>query len=233
MRKRKAVVLLSGGLDSAVTLAVAIRSGYETWALTFRYGQRHAREILAAGRVAKSLGAAGHLVARLDPNLFAGSALTGGEDVPKDRPMSEIGQGIPSTYVPARNTVFLSCSLAWAEAMGARDVFIGVNALDFSGYPDCRPAFLRAFRKVAAIGTKAGVEGRGGFRIHAPLLRLGKAAIVRKGLALGVEFKHTRSCYDPDASGRSCGRCDSCLLRLRGFAEAGAVDPLIELNRGT
>jgi len=222
---KKAVVLLSGGLDSAVTLAAAKRDGFEPYALTFLYGQRHDAEVQAARRVARRLGAAGHLVARLDPALFGGSALTGDREVPKDRPLESMSRGIPATYVPARNTVFLSCALAWAESLGASDVFLGVNAVDFSGYPDCRPAYLQAFRRMADLATKAGSEGGRRIRIRAPLLRLSKAAIVRKGLALRVDFGLTRSCYDPARGGRACGRCDACLLRLRGFAEAGVTDP--------
>ncbi|MCU0722149.1 MAG: 7-cyano-7-deazaguanine synthase QueC [Planctomycetes bacterium] len=221
---RKAVVLLSGGLDSAVTLAIARDRGFEAHALTFLYGQRHAAEVRAARRVARRLGAAEHLVARLDPRLFRGSALTGGSEVPKDRPLGDMGRDVPSTYVPARNTVFLSCALAWAESLGAFDLFLGVNAVDYSGYPDCRPAFLQAFARTAGLATKAG-SGRRRFRLHAPLLRLSKSEIVRRGLALGVDFGLTRSCYDPAPGGRGCGRCDACLLRLRGFEEAGAADP--------
>jgi len=222
--KPKAVVLLSGGLDSATCLAIARAEGFEPYALSFAYGQRHAAELEAAQRVAQALGATAHHVAQIDLRAFGGSALTADIEVPKPRSAEEIGKEIPVTYVPARNTVFLSFALAWAEALGARDLFIGVNALDYSGYPDCRPEFLEAFERVANLGTKAGVEGDR-FRVHAPLLRLSKAEIIRQGMELGVDYGLTRSCYDPDALGRACGRCDSCLLRKKGFAEAGVPDP--------
>ena len=227
--KTKAVVLLSGGLDSATCLAIARAEGFESYALSFAYGQRHVAELEAAGRIAECLGAAAHHVAQIDLRAFGGSALTADIDVPKPASAAEIGKEIPVTYVPARNTVFLSFALAWAEVLGARDLFIGVNALDYSGYPDCRPEFLEAFEKVANLGTKAGVEGAR-FRIHAPLLRLSKAEIIRRGVELGVDYGLTHSCYDPDASGRACGRCDSCVLRKKGFAEAGVPDPTVYGN---
>jgi 7-cyano-7-deazaguanine synthase len=221
-----AVVLLSGGLDSATTLAIAAREGFETHALTFRYGQRHDREIEAARRVAAALGVARHVVAEIDLRLFGGSALTGDLAIPKDRSEREMASGIPVTYVPARNTIFLSFALAWAEVLGAADIFLGVNALDYSGYPDCRPEYLQAYQRMADLATKAGVEGRQRLAIHAPLLTLSKAQIIRRGIELGVDFRLTWSCYDPAPSGEACGRCDSCRLRLKGFAEAGAQDPI-------
>ena len=216
---KKAVVLLSGGLDSATTLAYAVSKGYECHAITFDYGQRHKIEIKAAKKVAKALGAARHLVIKIDLRKFGGSALTSDMPVPKGRSAKKIGEGIPATYVPARNTVFLSLALALAETAGAHDIFIGVNALDYSGYPDCRPEFIRAFEKTANLGTKAGVEGEK-FKIHAPLIKLSKAEIVRLGRKLGVDFEMTHSCYDPGPDGAPCGRCDSCLLREKGFKEA-------------
>ncbi len=221
---KKAVVLLSGGLDSATCLAVARAEGFSCHALSFDYGQRHAPELEAARRVARALGAVEHKVVRLDLRAFGGSALTDDIDVPRPGSVEAIGRDIPVTYVPARNTIFLSFGLAWAEVLGAADLFIGANALDYSGYPDCRPEYLEAFERVANLGTKAGVEGRR-FRIHAPLLRLTKAQIIRKGMELGVDYALTLSCYDPDSRGRACGRCDSCLLRKKGFAEAGVPDP--------
>ena len=217
---RAAVVLVSGGLDSAVTLAIAKAEGFEPYALSFRYGQRHGVEIEAAQRVVQSLGAREHRVAEIDLRVFGGSALTDDITVPRER-----SAGIPITYVPARNTIFLSYALAWAEVLGARDIFIGVNAVDYSGYPDCRPEYLEAFEHLAALATKAGVEGAH-FHIQAPLLRLTKAEIVRKGAALGVDFALTHSCYDPALDGAACGKCDSCVLRLRGFQEAGLSDPI-------
>jgi 7-cyano-7-deazaguanine synthase len=223
---RPAVVLLSGGLDSATTLAIARAEGFETYALTFRYGQRHAREVAAARQVGEALGVARHVVTDFDLTLFGGSALTGDVAVPKDRSEEEIGAGIPVTYVPARNTIFLSFALAFAEVLGAHDIFLGVNALDYSGYPDCRPEYLEAYQRMADLATKAGVEGRQRLAIHAPLIALSKAQIVRRGLELGVDFGLTWSCYDPTTDGRACGRCDSCQLRLKGFAEAGVRDPL-------
>jgi 7-cyano-7-deazaguanine synthase len=220
---RKAVVLLSGGLDSATVAAIAKADGFALYALTIAYGQRHAVEIDAARRVAAALRVARHIELQIDLAAFGGSALTGSGPVPKDRDAGEAG--IPATYVPARNTVFLSLALAWAEALGAFDIFIGVNAVDYSGYPDCRPEFIAAFERTAALATRAGVEGER-FRIHTPLIALTKGEIIRRGLALGVDYGLTSSCYDPGPAGEPCGRCDSCVLRARGFGEAGARDPL-------
>jgi 7-cyano-7-deazaguanine synthase len=220
-----AVVLLSGGIDSTTTLAVARARGFTTHALTFRYGQRHAVEVEAARRVAQALGAAGHEIVTIDLRAFGGSALTDDLAVPKNRAAADIGQGIPVTYVPARNTIFLSFALAWAEVLGAWDVFIGVNALDYSGYPDCRPEFIGAFERLANLATKAAVEGRGRLRIHTPLIHLSKADIVRDGTALGVDYALTLSCYDPTPDGLGCGQCDACTLRRKGFTEAGIPDP--------
>jgi len=220
-----AVVLLSGGIDSTTTLAIAIAQGYEACALSFDYGQRHQIETEAARRVAKSLGAKEHRVAKLDLRVFGGSALTGEIDVPKQRSETEIARGIPVTYVPARNTIFLSYALAWAEAISANHIFLGVNAIDYSGYPDCRPEFIEAFENVANLGTKAGVEGRR-FQIHTPLIKLSKAEIILKAVELGVDLSLTHSCYDPSPEGFACGECDSCLLRLKGFREAGREDPI-------
>ena len=219
--------LLSGGLDSATTLAYALREGFETYALSFDYGQRHRIELEAAARVAVSLGAAEHRVVAVDLRGFGASALTDEIDVPKGRAAGEIAEGIPITYVPARNTVFLALATAWAEVLGAADIFIGVNALDYSGYPDCRPEFLHAFEAMANLATRAGVEGATKLRIQAPLLHLSKAKIVKLGRELGVNFALTHSCYDPDPNGRACGLCDSCLLRRKGFADAGMVDPAV------
>jgi 7-cyano-7-deazaguanine synthase len=223
--KKQAVVLLSGGLDSATALAVARRDGFACHALTVAYGQRHAAELEAAARVARALGAADHRVTHLDLRLFGGSALTADLAVPKDRPPDAIGTGIPITYVPARNTVFLSLALAWAEVLGSFDIFIGVNVLDYSGYPDCRPEFVAAFERLANLATKAGVEGKGRFSVHAPLVQMSKADIIRLGLSLGVDYGLTHSCYDPAPDGAACGRCDSCQLRRDGFRAAGAPDP--------
>ena len=220
----KAVVLLSGGLDSATTLAIARAEGFDAYALSFRYGQRHASELEFAARVARAMGAARHVTLAIDLRAFGGSALTSDVPVPKHDRAEEIGEDIPITYVPARNTIFLSFALAYAEVTGANDIFIGVNALDYSGYPDCRPEYLAAFERMAALATRAGVEGQP-VRLHAPLLELTKADVIRRGLALGVDYALTRSCYDPLANGASCGRCDACLLRLRGFAQAGVRDP--------
>lgn len=221
---RKAVVLLSGGLDSATALALARARGFECYALSFRYGQRHAVELAAARRVARALGARAHKVMTIDLRAFGGSALTSDLPVPKGRSVRQMGRGIPITYVPARNTIFLSFALAWAEVLGARDIFIGVNAVDYSGYPDCRPEFIHAFEKLAAVATKAGVEGQP-FTIHAPLSGMTKADIIRAGVAAGVDYSLTHSCYDPATDGRACGRCDSCLLRRKGFEDAGVADP--------
>jgi 7-cyano-7-deazaguanine synthase len=225
--QRPAIVLASGGLDSTTVLALARARGFAVHALTVDYGQRHRRELAAARRVARALGAVEHRVVAIDLRAFGGSALTSDAiRVPKGRPVRAIGRGIPVTYVPARNTLLLALALAWAETLGAWDLFLGVNAVDYSGYPDCRPGFLRAFQRLAGLATKAGVEGRARFRIHAPLLRMTKARIIRTGLALGVDYGLTHSCYDPAPGGRACGRCDACRLRLNGFAEAGAEDPV-------
>jgi 7-cyano-7-deazaguanine synthase len=224
--KRPAVVLLSGGLDSATVLAVARDEGYEPYALSFRYGQRHAAELDAAREVARDLGAARHVVADIDLRMFGGSALTGDIDVPHHASADDLGDGIPVTYVPARNTIFLSFALAWAETLGCGDIFIGVNALDYSGYPDCRPEYIRAYEQMANLATKAGVEGRQ-LTIHAPLAGMTKAQIIERGLALGVDYSLTHSCYDPNPDGRPCCWCDSCLLRARGFAELGMTDPAL------
>jgi 7-cyano-7-deazaguanine synthase len=225
-RMKRAVCLLSGGLDSSTCLAVARREGFECFALSFDYGQRHRMELDAARRVAAALGVARHLVLPVDLRVFGGSALTADIDVPKGRSHEQMGQGIPITYVPARNTVFLSFALAWAETLVAEDIFIGVNAIDYSGYPDCRPEFIAAFERMANLATKAGVEGRTHLRIHAPLVKLSKAEIVKLAAELGVDFRLTHSCYDPDPAGRACGRCDSCLLRRKGFEEAEIADPV-------
>ena len=207
-------------------LAVAKRDGYEPYALSFDYGQRHLFELEAARRVAGAAGVRQHIVVPLNLRLFGGSALTADLPVPKDRAESEMSHGIPVTYVPARNTIFLSIALGWAEALGASDIYLGVNALDYSGYPDCRPEYLQAFERMANLGTKAGVEGTATWRIHAPLIEMTKSQIIRTGTALGVDYSLTHSCYDPDAAGHPCGHCDSCRLRLKGFAEAGQTDPL-------
>jgi 7-cyano-7-deazaguanine synthase len=219
---KRAVVLLSGGLDSATTLAICGREGFAPYALSFEYGQRHNIEVPAAKRVAASLGAREHRIAEIDLRIFGESALTAEIPVPKNR---EGKTGIPITYVPARNTVFLSYALAWCEVLGAADIFIGVNAVDYSGYPDCRPAFIAAFEDLAAVATKAGVEGAR-FRIHAPLLTMSKAQIIQKGIELGVDFSLTHSCYDPTPDLLACGACDSCRIRLEGFREAGQEDPI-------
>ena len=224
---QRAVVLLSGGLDSTTALAVAKAEGFAPYAMSFRYGQRHAVELDSARRVAQALGVAGHVVVDIDLRAIGGSALTADLPVPKGRSAAEMGEGIPVTYVPARNTIFLSFALAWAEVLGASDLFIGVNALDYSGYPDCRPEYVAAFEALANLATKAGVEGRQRLTVHAPLLALTKADIIRRGLALGVDYGLTSSCYDPGPDGRPCGACDSCRLRAKGFAEAGVPDPLL------
>jgi 7-cyano-7-deazaguanine synthase len=225
-QKPKAVVLLSGGLDSTTTLGVARDQGYTLYALTFRYGQRHQIEIEAAKRIAHHFQVVQHKIFDVDLSSFGGSALTADIRVPKGRGLDEISKDIPITYVPARNTIFLSLALAWAEVLGARAIFIGVNALDYSGYPDCRPKFIEAFETMANLGTKAGVEGEK-IRIHTPLINLSKAQIIKKGLESGVDFSLTSSCYDPSLDGKACGKCDACLLRLKGFAEAGIKDPAI------
>lgn len=226
--RKKAVCLLSGGLDSSTCLAWALREGFDCHALSFDYGQRHHIELAAAARVAHALGASRHVTARIDLRIFGGSALTADIDVPKHASVSEIvGGGVPITYVPARNTIFLSYALAWAETLGASDIVIGVNAVDYSGYPDCRPEYIEAFVRMADLATRAGVEGHARLRIHSPLISLTKAGIIRLARELGVDLSLTHSCYDPGPEGRACGRCDSCLLRLKGFAEAGEKDPLL------
>ncbi|MGQ4617843.1 7-cyano-7-deazaguanine synthase QueC [Nocardia sp. R7R-8] len=230
---KKAIVLLSGGLDSSTVLAIAQSEGYETYALSFRYGQRHSVELEAAGRVAKGLGAAGHVVADIDLRIFGGSALTADIEVPHHDHADQIdADEIPITYVPARNTIFLSFALAWAETLDASDIFIGVNALDYSGYPDCRPEYIAAYENMADLATKAGVEGRQRLKIHTPLIRLTKAQTIERGLALGVDYSLTHSCYDPAADGAACGTCDSCLLRIRGFEELGLSDPASYVDAG-
>ncbi len=221
-----AVCLLSGGLDSATCLGVAKREGFDCYALSFDYGQRHRVELSAAERVAKHFEAKEHRTARIDLRAFGGSALTADIEVPKHASAADLPAGIPITYVPARNTIFLSYAMAWAEVLGASDIFIGVNAIDYSGYPDCRPEFISAFEAMANLATKAGVEGRTKLRVHTPLKALDKAGIVKLASVVGLDFTLTHSCYDPDAQGRSCGRCDSCLLRLKGFREAGLNDPI-------
>ena len=223
---RNAVVLLSGGLDSSTVLAIARSQGFAPHALSFRYGQRHSVELDSAQVIARQLGAVDHVVVDVDLRKFGGSALTADIAVPKGRATEAMSQGIPITYVPARNTVFLSFALAWAETLGASDIFIGVNALDYSGYPDCRPEYIAAYETMANLATKAGVEGAPRLKIHTPLISMSKAQIVLEGLRLGVDFSATSSCYDPGDDGRPCGACDSCLLRAKGFAEAGVTDPL-------
>ncbi|MBK5970734.1 MULTISPECIES: 7-cyano-7-deazaguanine synthase QueC [Thiorhodovibrio] len=224
---QNAVVLLSGGLDSTTALAIAKAEGFSAHALSFRYGQRHAVELEAAQRVASALGVIEHVIADIDLRRFGGSALTADISVPKGRPAATMAAGIPVTYVPARNTVFLSFALAWAEVLEASDIFIGVNALDYSGYPDCRPEYIAAYERMANLATAAGVEGRQQLRIHTPLIDLTKAQIIQRGIALGIDYGLTSSCYDPDADGRPCRQCDSCQLRAKGFAEAGLSDPLL------
>ncbi len=225
------MVLLSGGLDSTTALAVARSAGYELYAMSFRYGQRHSLELESASRVASAIGVEKHLIADFDLRAIGGSALTDQIEVPKERGAEEIALGIPVTYVPARNTIFLSFALAWAEVLGAEDIFIGVNALDYSGYPDCRTEYIESFERMANLGTKAGVEGRLRLKIHTPLIAMTKAEIIAIGLKLGVDYSLTHSCYDPSSEGISCGKCDSCLLRLKGFAEAGVRDPLSYAER--
>lgn len=226
MEQKNAVILLSGGLDSATVLAMARAQGFAPYALSFAYGQRHEFELEAAKRVALALGAAEHRVARIDLGVFGGSALTDASiSVPKDRDDDAIGHGIPVTYVPARNTIFLSFALAWAEVLGAYDIFIGVNALDYSGYPDCRPEFIEAFERMANLATACAVEGKGRMRIHAPLINMSKADIIRAGLNLGVDYALTSSCYDPEVTGEACGACDACALRLKGFRANQMPDP--------
>lgn len=222
-----AVVLLSGGLDSATTFALAKSQGYAVHALSVDYGQRHRVELDRAADLARRLSAADHRVVRLDLRAIGGSALTADVAVPKDRTADDMGHGVPVTYVPARNTILLGVALGYAETVGAFDLFVGANVLDYSGYPDCRPAFLEVFEALANVATKAGVEGTGRFRVHAPLLKLTKAEIIREGVRLGLDYGLTLSCYDPDSTGRACGRCDSCQLRKKGFAEAGVADPTV------
>jgi 7-cyano-7-deazaguanine synthase len=231
---KRAVVLLSGGLDSATVLAIARSKGYELYALSFSYGQRHIWELQAAARVAESIGVAQHRTATIDLRIFGGSALTDDIEVPKGRSADAMSRGIPITYVPARNTIFLSFALAWAEVLDSSDIFIGVNALDYSGYPDCRPEFIEAFETMANLATKAGVEGRQALKIHTPLIAMSKAEIIQKGIELGVDYSLTSSCYDPSPDGEPCGQCDSCLLRQKGFSENGIEDPLqsMQASRG-
>ena len=232
MSDQPAVILLSGGLDSTTVLAIAKDEGFHPYALSFRYGQRHEVELAAARRVADAMGAADHVVADIDLRAFGGSALTADIAVPHHQRVEDLSEGIPVTYVPARNTIFLSFALAWAETLDASDVFIGVNALDYSGYPDCRPEYIAAYESMANLATKAGVEGRQHLRIHTPLIDLTKAQIIQRGVELGVDYWLTHSCYDPDIDGRACGTCDSCLLRQKGFAEVGMEDPAIATIRG-
>lgn len=227
-KTKRAVILLSGGLDSATVLAIAKNEGFELYALSFSYGQRHAWELEAARRVAASVGVAEHRIAAIDLRAFGGSALTADIPVPKGRAADEMSRGIPITYVPARNTIFLAYALAWAEVLGANDIFLGVNALDYSGYPDCRPEYIAAFEKMANLATKAGVEGHQHVRIHTPLIAFTKAQIIAKGRELGVDYSLTSSCYDPSPTGVPCGQCDSCLLRQKGFRENGMEDPLLK-----
>ena len=223
----KAVCLLSGGLDSSTVLAIAKAEGFEVFAMSFRYGQRHSVELLRAREVAQQVGVAQHVIVDFDLGQFGGSALTSDIDVPKGRSLDQMGEGIPLTYVPARNTIFLSFALAWAETLSASDIFVGVNALDYSGYPDCRPEFIEAYERMANLATKAGVEGIQHLKIHTPLIHLSKAQIIQRGLKLGVDYSITSSCYDPGPEGQPCGTCDSCLLRAKGFAEVGQPDPLV------
>lgn len=227
IKKGNAVILLSGGLDSATALAVARREGYACHALSFRYGQRHASELACAQKIAAAVGVVQHRVADIDLRLFGGSALTADIDVPKGRDPEQMAHGIPVTYVPARNTIFLSFALAWAEVLGAADIFIGVNALDYSGYPDCRPEYIEAFERMANLAIRASVEGSMRIRIHTPLIQLTKAQIIRTGMELGVDYGMTSSCYDPGPDGRPCGQCDACLLRQKGFSELGLRDPAV------
>jgi 7-cyano-7-deazaguanine synthase len=225
MSKPRAVVLLSGGIDSTTTAAIALNRGFDVHALTFRYGQRHAAELAAAKRVAAHLGIHRHVVLDIDLRAFGGSALTADVAVPKDTPLEQIGERIPATYVPARNTIFLAFALGWAEVLGASDIFLGANALDYSGYPDCRPEFIRAFQNMADLATRAGVEEGRRITIHTPLIELSKREIIERGLALKLDYGLTLTCYDPTPDGAACGRCEACVLRLRGFREAGIEDP--------
>ena len=230
-KPKRAVVLLSGGLDSATVLAIAKSEGYAPYALSFSYGQRHAWELKAAKRVATSIGVAEHRTVAIDLRAFGGSALTDDIAVPKGRTTREMAGSIPITYVPARNTIFLAFALAWAEVLGANDIYLGVNALDYSGYPDCRPEYIAAFEKMASLATKAGAEGRQALKIHTPLIALSKAEIIRLGRGMGVDYGLTSSCYDPSPVGVPCGQCDSCLLRQKGFRENGIEDPLLKISR--
>jgi 7-cyano-7-deazaguanine synthase len=223
---KKAVVLLSGGIDSATTLVIAKDSGYELYAISFRYGQRHHFEIEAARKIAEEMNIKKHLIMDINLSSFGGSALTDNIPVPKREKVEDIGKDIPVTYVPARNIIFLSLALGWAEVLGTTDIFIGVNAVDYSGYPDCRDEFIEAFERVAVLGTKSGVEGKG-IKIHTPLIKLTKGEIIKKGIEMGIDYSLTHSCYDPDDAGRACGKCDSCLIRKNGFKEAGVKDPTI------
>lgn len=231
--RKKAVVLSSGGVDSTTAMAIAKAEGYEVYSLSFNYGQRHALELEAAKRVAEALAAKEHLIIDLNLGKIGGSALTGGIGVPKGRNEEKMREEVPVTYVPARNTIFLSCALAWAEVVGASDIFIGVNAIDYSGYPDCRPEYVRAFETMANLALKASVEGKIKIRIQAPLIRMTKAEIIRKGLELGIDYRLTHSCYDPSPEGMACGQCDSCLLRKKGFREAGIPDPTVYFDLGS
>ncbi|RKU06103.1 7-cyano-7-deazaguanine synthase QueC [Candidatus Poribacteria bacterium] len=224
---KKAVVLLSGGVDSTTILAIAQSQGYDVYTMSFRYGQRHVLELDSAERISQKMGAKKHVIIDIDLRAFGGSALTDDIDVPKERSDQEIGTGIPITYVPARNTIFLSFALAWAETLEIDTIFIGVNALDYSGYPDCRPEYIEAYQRMGNLATKAGVEGTAKLKIETPLISMTKAQIIRKGAELGVDYGLTLSCYDPDPQGKACGACDSCLLRIKGFEEAGVVDPTI------
>ncbi|WP_026422309.1 7-cyano-7-deazaguanine synthase QueC [Actinokineospora inagensis] len=224
---RPAIVLLSGGLDSTTVLAIAKDRGFEPYALSFRYGQRHSVELAAASRVAAAQGVGRHVIADIDLRVFGGSALTSDIEVPKHDSLDDVvSDSIPTTYVPARNTIFLSFALAYAEVVGSSDIFTGVTAVDYSGYPDCRPEYMRAYEEMANLATRAGVEGHSRLTLHSPLIEMSKARIIQEGMRLGVDYSITSSCYDPDESGRACGRCDTCLLRLKGFAEAGLVDPV-------
>ena len=223
---KKAVILLSGGLDSATTLAIAQNDGFTPYGLTFSYGQRHQFEIGASQKIAEACNLTDHIITEIDLRAFGGSALTDDIDVPKDRSESTMGGSIPVTYVPARNTIFLSFALAWAEVLQSNDIFLGVNSMDYSGYPDCRPEYIQSFQTMANLATKAGVDGDQSITIHTPLISMTKGEIIKKGLALGVDYSLTHSCYDPDKAGNACGRCDSCCIRLKGFQEAGTADPI-------